>query len=144
DVGMHRTGVVGAERAVELARAVDAAPGLVFGGVQGYGGHWQHVGDAGARRDAVVEGMALVSDAVEAVEAAGLPVGVRTGGGTGTFTTDLELGVLDELQPGSYALMDREYHDVLDGGPGPAWGQALWVQSTVVSANHDGFVTLDA
>ena len=148
DVGLHRTGVVGPEQAAELAVLVASTPGLAFGGVQAYGGHWQHVDDPEARRAAVAKGMVAVTDAVEAIEAAGLTVGVRSGGGTGTLAADLELGVLDELQLGSYALMDREYRDALAGDPGLGdggdWGQALWVQSTVVSANHDGFVTIDA
>ena len=148
DVGLHRTGVVGPERAAELARLVASTPGLAFGGVQAYGGQWQHIDDPDVRRDAVGKGMAVVADAVDAIEAEGLEVGVRSGGGTGTLAADLELGVLDELQLGSYALMDREYRDALgrdpDLGDGGDWGQALWVQSTVVSANHEGFVTVDA
>lgn len=39
DVGMHRCGVASAEEALELARLVQASPGLTLRGLQGYEGH---------------------------------------------------------------------------------------------------------
>jgi D-serine deaminase-like pyridoxal phosphate-dependent protein len=65
-----------------------------------------------------------------------------TGAGTGTFAIDAELGVLTELQVGSYIFLDREYRDCELAGP--VFEQALWVDSTVVSANTPGMVTIDA
>ncbi|WP_204269572.1 hypothetical protein, partial [Citrobacter freundii] len=53
-----------------------------------------------------------------------------------------ELGVLTELQVGSYIFLDREYRDCELAGP--RFEQALWVDSTVVSANTPGMVTIDA
>jgi hypothetical protein len=50
----------------------------------GCSGHWQHIPDPADRHDAVAAGMALLAAAVEAIEAAGLAVDVRSGGGTGT------------------------------------------------------------
>ena len=64
-----------------------------------------------------------------------------TGGGTGSFAIDAELGVLTELQVGSYLFLDREYGDCeLAGGFEPA----LFVDASVISANHPGMVTIDA
>lgn len=142
DVGLHRTGVATPEAAAELAARV----GERFRGVQGYGGHWQHLADPAQRQAAVAEGMQRLTAAVEAIETAGVPVGLRTGGGTGTLPHDLALGVLNDLQPGSYAFMDREYADALAADATP-WRQALFVDTTVISANHAdqlGFVTTDA
>jgi D-serine deaminase-like pyridoxal phosphate-dependent protein len=71
-------------------------------------------------------------------------VDIRSGGGTGTALLDVERGVLNELQVGSYVFMDREYRDALDGDPESAFAQSLTLVTTVVSANQTGFVTVDA
>jgi D-serine deaminase-like pyridoxal phosphate-dependent protein len=139
DVGLHRTGVTSAVVAAELAERL----GERFRGVQGYGGHWQHMADPLARSDAVARGMRFLSECIEAIEARGLAVGLRTGGGTGSLPHDLELGVLNDLQLGSYVFMDREYADALASDDAP-WRQSLFVDTTVISANHDAFVTVDA
>jgi D-serine deaminase-like pyridoxal phosphate-dependent protein len=147
DVGMHRSGVAGPDRAAGLAEQIRAQPSLRLRGVQGYGGHWQHVPDPSARRAAVAEGMVVLSRCAQAVDAGGSGGSrseVRTGGGTGTFAIDRELGVLNDLQLGSYVLMDGQYEDALATDEGPRWDQALFVQATVVSAVHDTFVTVDA
>jgi D-serine deaminase-like pyridoxal phosphate-dependent protein len=144
DVGMHRSGVPDPVRAGRLAEHIRAQPSLRLRGVQGYGGHWQHLPDPSARRAAVAEGMVTLSRCAEAVDAGGSGADVRTGGGTGTFAIDRELGVLNDLQLGSYALMDGQYEDALAADEGPRWHQALFVQATVVSAVHDSFVTVDA
>jgi len=143
DVGLHRTGVAEARDSAALAELIAAQPELRFLGVQGYGGHWQHVADPAERADAVAAGMRRLVECIRAIEGTGLTIDRCSGGGTGTFAVDCELGVLNELQPGSYAFMDQQYADALDGDAAP-WRQALFVQATVVSANHDGFVTVDA
>ena len=66
------------------------------------------------------------------------------GGGTGTLGLDLEIGVLNELQPGSYVFMDREYRDALGEDPEGRFAQSLTLVTTVISANHDGYVSVDA
>ena len=59
---------------------------------------------------------------------------VVTGGGTGSFAIDAELGVLTELQAGCYIFLDREYAIANSGGP--AFEPALFVDASVVSAKH--------
>jgi len=144
DVGLGRTGVTGPDQAVALVRRIAAHPGLRFAGVQGYAGHAQHLADRASRVTAVHEGNRRLRAVVDALEADGHRVGLRTGGGTGTSGPDLELDVLDELQAGSYVFMDREYRDALAGDPDGAFGQSLLVTTTVVSDNRSGFVTVDA
>ncbi len=143
DVGLGRTGVTSAPGAVAVARAALDA-GLIVAGVQGYGGHLQHVAGRAARREATAAATARLADAVAALSAAGVGVGLVTGGGTGTAGLDAELGVLSEVQPGSYAFMDREYRDALGDDPEGRFAQSLFVDATVVSANHEGHVTIDA
>jgi D-serine deaminase-like pyridoxal phosphate-dependent protein len=68
-----------------------------------------------------------------------------TGGGTGSFLIDVELGVLTELQVGSYIFLDREYGECeLAVGDAPEFEPALFVDATVISANAAGMVTVDA
>jgi D-serine deaminase-like pyridoxal phosphate-dependent protein len=143
DVGLHRTGILDGDIAARAAAQIEAAPSLQFLGVQAYGGHWQHIADRRARRDAVVEGMERAVALVERIERVA-PVARRTGGGTGTFVDDCRLRFLNDLQPGSYVFMDRQYNEALAGDPDHGWEQSLFVRSTVVSANHGGWVTIDA
>ncbi|RRN61728.1 DSD1 family PLP-dependent enzyme, partial [Caulobacter sp. 602-1] len=82
---------------------------------------------------------------VAELTAAGLAPPVVTGGGTGTHVFDLASGVYTELQAGSYAVMDVEY-DACGAPDGQSWAfePALFIASTVVSANHKSHVTVDA
>jgi D-serine deaminase-like pyridoxal phosphate-dependent protein len=70
---------------------------------------------------------------------------IVTGGGTGSYAIDAELGVLTELQAGSYIFLDREYGDCeLAAGDAPVFEPALFLDATVISANAAGMVTVDA
>jgi D-serine deaminase-like pyridoxal phosphate-dependent protein len=144
DPGMGRTGVHDAAQAVEVFRAISAHANLKLLGVQCYGGHWQHMEGANARAAAVADGMAHLKAVIAALRQAGADIGVVTGGGTGSFEADAAQGVLTEVQPGSYAFMDREYRDALKDDPDGAFEQALAIAATVVSANHPKWVTVDA
>src|SRR5215831_7096668 len=95
DVGLGRTGVSTPAAAVALAKQIAGRPSLRLAGVQGYGGHWQHMVGAAERRTAVEGGMARLSATVEALRTSGYRVSLITGGGTGTFSADVALGVLN-------------------------------------------------
>ncbi len=144
DVGTGRTGVSGIEPALEVARTIAAQPNLRLIGVQGYGGHWQHMEGANARASATAGGMARLSAVISALRNAGAEIRVVTGGGTGTFEADAAQGVLNEVQPGSYAFMDREYREALKSDPDGEFEQSLTIAATVISVNHPRWVTLDA
>jgi D-serine deaminase-like pyridoxal phosphate-dependent protein len=144
DPGMGRSGVHDAAQALAVWRAISAQPNLKFLGVQCYGGHWQHIEGANTRAAAIADGMAYLSGVIAALRDAGAPVGVVTGGGTGSFAADAAQGVLTEVQPGSYAFMDRDYRDALKADPDGAFEQALTIVATVISANHPQWVTVDA
>lgn len=144
DPAMGRTGVHDAAQAVEVFRAVEARPNLSLLGVQCYGGHWQHMEGANARAAAIADGMVYLTTVIAALRRAGAEIGVVTGGGTGSFEADAAQGVLNEVQPGSYAFMDRQYRDALKADPDGAFEQALAIAATVISINHPKWVTLDA
>lgn len=144
DVGLGRTGVTGPGAALEIAARVDSTPSLQFGGVQGYAGHAQHMAGRDLRRRAVGSATDRLSTVIDALESAGHDVALRTGGGTGTGLLDIEQGVLNELQMGSYVFMDREYRDALGSDPESVFAQSLTLATTVISTNQTGFVTVDA
>lgn len=145
DPGIRRTGVASAEAAVALARRIAEAPGLAYGGVQFYCGAQQHIQDFAKRREAIADRTAYLETVLEALEAAGLKPAVVTGGGTGTHAIDAALGVLTELQVGSYIFMDREYGACdLDGTGTAPFRTALLVDATVISANAPALSTVDA
>lgn len=144
DVGLMRTGILGIAEARALAAHIAGYPSLTLIGVQGYGGHWQHIQGFDARRDRVRSGMDTLARVVDALRGDGHRIDLVTGGGTGTAQADLELGVLNELQPGSYVFMDAEYADALGNDPDGRFRTSLWVSSQVVSVNAEHIVTVDA
>lgn len=141
DPGVHRTGVTSPKAAVAVARTI-AECGLKLGGVQFYCGSEQHIQSAVERRAALSAKTDYLKTVLAALRGAGIGVSVVTGGGTGSFAIDAELGVLTELQVGSYIFLDREYRDCELGGP--AFEASLFVDASVISANMPGRVTIDA
>ncbi|MGE0596677.1 MAG: DSD1 family PLP-dependent enzyme [Hyphomonadaceae bacterium] len=145
DPGIRRTGVGSPEAAVTLARAIADAPTLRFAGVQFYCGAQQHIEDYAERRTAIVERTDYLRAVIEALAAAGLKPEVVTGGGTGTHEIDADLGVITELQAGSYVFMDSQYNDcALREADARPFETALMIDAHVVSANSQGMATLDS
>jgi D-serine deaminase-like pyridoxal phosphate-dependent protein len=130
---------------VTLARAIKEAPSLRYSGVQFYCGREQHVPSFEERREKVMRRFDYLKTVLAALADAGAPASVVTGGGTGTHVIDAELGLLTELQAGSYVFMDRQYLDceILGQGAEP-FATSLFIDSSVISANAEGMATIDA
>jgi D-serine deaminase-like pyridoxal phosphate-dependent protein len=145
DPGLRRTGVADAEAAVALAHTIAASASLRYRGVQIYCGSEQHIEAFADRREALAARTEKLRAVIAALAAAGFAPGIVTGGGTGSHAIDAELGVLTELQAGSYIFMDRQYNDcALTTGNARAFETALFIDARIVSANHLGLATLDA
>ena len=145
DPGIRRTGVPSPEAALALAKRIADAPSLHFAGVQYYCGVQQHIESYADRRGAIAERTDYLRSIVDALKAAGLTPEIVTGGGTGTHHIDGELGVLTELQAGSYAFMDKQYNDCdLDGQGRKPFETSLFVDAHVISANSASMATIDA
>lgn len=144
-VGLNRTGAPTVESAAALAEHVAALPALRLCGLQCYAGHVQHIEDFGAREAEALLVMERVRQARDAIAQTTGPLGIITGGGTGSYDIDTEAGVFTDLQVGSYVFMDVQYNAVTrrDGTSGP-FRTSLFVQSTVISANVAGRATTDA
>ncbi len=144
-IGTNRTGVSSIADAVILAREIVRRPSLVLAGLQCYAGDIQHIADCTLRERKAAEVAAHVEEARRAMaQVTGSP-GIVTGGGTGTYDHDSGCGVFTDIQVGSAIFMDVEYSAVMrrDGTAGP-FRTALFVQSTVISANVAGAATIDA
>ena len=141
DPGLGRTGIA-AENAVPLVQFVAQARGLEYSGLQCYAGQAQHMESANERRSASLAVLKELGALRDRLAAMGLAPNIISGGGTGTFDIDPDARVLTELQVGSYVFMDRQYNDVWSARP--PFETALFVQTTVISANRTGLATTDA
>lgn len=145
DPGIRRTGVPSAEAALALAQRIGAADALRFAGVQFYCGAQQHIESYADRLGAITDRTDYLRGVVETLKGAGFAPEVITGGGTGTHQIDAELGLLTELQAGSYVFMDKQYNDCdLDGEGGKPFETSLFVDAHVISANSSSMATIDA
>ena len=109
NVGMDRTGVAPGRPALEIARAIDRAPGLRLAGIMGYEGHvltaWP---DEEKRAGTMAAGAGLI-ESRRLIEADGMAVGIVSGGGSGNYMFAASLDGLTELQAGGACLMDPFY-----------------------------------
>lgn len=138
DIGMLRCGVEPGKPALELAQHIQATPGLRFHGLQGYDGHLQLLPDLEEKKRRCLEGMEKLVGTRRLLEQNGIPVSLVTGAGTGTWEWVSSYPGVDEIQPGSFLLMDCAYQAVR-----PEFGCSLSVLTTVVS-RRPGWFVLDA
>lgn len=139
DVGDHRTGASSVKQAIEIAQSVEGSANLRLRGIQGYSGRSAHGANAEERKRTSDAAFEIAIKARDAFVLAGLSTEVLTGGSTGTWDIDTLRPEVTEIQAGSFVLMDMEYERV-----GVPFRHVLRVLATVVSANHDAFVTVDA
>jgi 3-hydroxy-D-aspartate aldolase len=137
DCGAGRCGVTTTPDVVEIARAIDQAPGLKFAGLQAYQGAMQHMDSYQDRKEKIDIAVAQVSQAVEALKAVGLECDIVGGGGTGSYYFESNSGVYNELQCGSYAFMDADYGRILDENGNRIdqgeWQNAMFLLTQVMS-----------
>ena len=137
DCGAGRCGVTTSEAVVKIAKAIEAAPGLKFTGIQAYQGAMQHIDKYEDRKAKLDTAIAMVKDAVEALKVAGLEPELVSGGGTGSYYFESNSGVYNELQCGSYAFMDADYGRILDKDGNRIdhgeWENALFILTSVMS-----------
>jgi D-serine deaminase-like pyridoxal phosphate-dependent protein len=128
NVGLPRCGCPPDEagRLADLARSRR----LDVRGVMGYEGHAVGLEDRAERARQVAASMDKLTKAHGDVGGE-----LITAGGTGSY--DLNTWA-NEIQAGSYALMDSAY-----GKLGLPFGQALTVLATVISVNRDGWAVAD-
>ena len=127
NVGLSRCGVA-PELAGQLADTARKA-GMTVRGVMGYEGHLMMISDDEKRKTRVTESMKLLTRAAKDVGGE-----IVSAGGTGTWDMHDDTGI-NELQAGSYALMDTHYAQLKI-----PFVQACFVLGTVISKSKDWLV----
>jgi D-serine deaminase-like pyridoxal phosphate-dependent protein len=138
DIGMHRCGVQPGAPAVSLGQQVAASPNLQLAGLMGYEGHLVMVADAKEREAKVKQALAPLQETRELFQARGLPVGIVSGGGTGTYDISGANPPMTEIEAGSYVVMDASYVKVR-----PEFETALTILSMVISRPAPNRVVTD-
>lgn len=129
EVGLPRCGCA-VEAAGPLADAARAA-GLTVRGVMGYEGHLMMVADPAERTSRVERSMTKLLEAHAAVGG-----DIVSAGGTGTYAVNTWA---NEIQAGSYLLMDTQYATLE-----VPFRIALGVVATVISVSRKGWFVVDA
>ncbi|QQA43012.1 D-TA family PLP-dependent enzyme [Pelagovum pacificum] len=130
DTGAERCGVTSPEKAVELARRIDAAPNLTFGGIMTYP----------PKRDTAGTQEKL-SAIVTAMTDAGLPPETVSSGGSPDMWRAHEAPVATEYRVGTYVYNDRS---LVEAGTCAIDDCALTVLVTVVSVPSADRAVIDA
>ncbi len=148
DCGAGRCGVTTSQDVVNIAKLIDAAPGLKFAGIQAYQGAMQHLDLYQDRKEKIDIAVDMVRDAVTALQSQGLECDIIGGGGTGSYYFEGNSGVYNELQCGSYAFMDADYGRILDKNgkriDAEEWENALFILTSVMSHTKEDKAIVDA
>lgn len=128
DTGAKRNGVQTAEEALDLARRIDAAPGLRFRGLMTYPPKGGNAGD-------------WLTEAKATIEATGIAVPEISSGGSPDLYSAHEVAGVTEHRPGTYIYSDRMQ---VGFGLGSLEDCALTVLATVASRPTPGRAVLDA
>lgn len=142
--GLQRTGCADNQAAIRVAKRIDKSNSLQFGGIQAYAGHLQHIADLTERQRQDENEIRPINELRGQLEQAGILVPKITGAGTGTHAIDAASGLFSELQCGSYIFMDVDYWRIDLRGTEPPFEPALFVRTSVISANGRDHVTTDA
>ena len=139
DSGLRRCGLEPGPACLELAKKVEALPGLKFRGLMTYYGNiW---GTERERRDEAGRVATRVGQALKAFAEARMPVPIVSGGSTPSAHLSHEIPGITEIRPGTYAYNDLNtfYQGVcgLDDC-------AARVVATVVSTAVQGRAMIDA
>ena len=146
NMGGNRCGVEPGAPAAALARLVARTASLDFAGLQAYHGSAQHLRGWQERQGAIAQAAEKAQASREAIERDGIPCGIVSGAGTGSFEFEAASGVWNELQCGSYIFMDADYGRNLDRGGGPIgeFEPSLFVWAQVMSRPNEERAILDA
>lgn len=131
DIGMNRGGVQPGKPVADLAEIISATKSLRLDGLQSYEGHIVTLPDYDERKKRVEEDMRPLLETKANLEQKGFSV-IISSGGTGTYDITGSLEGIDELQCGSYVLMDSAYKTIR-----PEFLNARYILATVISKRGD-------
>lgn len=140
DIGMKRCGVQPGSEALKLAKAIQAAPELLFRGLMGYEGHVLNLKPPEAKTAACAQALDLLVKTRDLLHANGIPVEIVSAGGTGSYQLTTSFPGITEVQAGGGIFMDAMYRHAFGVDD---LGYALTILSTVTS-RQAGHVVVDA
>lgn len=138
DVNTGRSGVTTPGAALELANLIRELDSVELVGLHGYAGHAQ-VRPVDQRPGLNAPAMEVLKETIDLLEEHNHELKYISGGGTGSVQLDVEAGILNEVQAGSFLLMDTAYRDA-----GTPFENALFCLSTVISRPEPGRAVCDA
>lgn len=139
DLGMRRVGVQDPDHAVRLAHRIERETNLRYAGVMFYPGHIKGpVPEQGVALDRLRNDLGAV---LHALDSAGLPAAIVSGGSTPTAGGSGEVEGMTEIRPGTYVYNDRI---TVATGACTRDDCALTVLATVVSTAVPGQAVVDA
>lgn len=143
--GLKRQGIANGQPAVDLAKMIMKSSNIQLEGFMAYSGYASHTKTFAARRRKSELDLTGVNETIALAKRSGLPIGIVSGGSTGTYNIDKGLG-LTELECGSYVFMDSIYNAI--GGESNEeiysdFDTAMTVLVTVDNKHHAGQVSTD-
>ena len=139
DMGLGRVGVQTPDDVVTLARNAASREGVTFRGVLFYPGHIRM--EMAEQASSLAAVASRLGATLEALEKAGLPPEIVSGGSTPTLWHSHLISGLTEIRSGSCIYFDRE---ALDVGVAGMEDLAYTVMATVVSTSVPGRAVVDA
>lgn len=140
DVGMHRSGLpVGSSMLLQIAQQINASKHLTLLGLQGYEGHAVQQDNRNDRAAMARRSLEQLQEERSRLNEGGFGDLKLSGGGTGTYDLASFEDGIDEVQAGSYVLMDRRYGEL-----GLPFDNALFVCATVISKTSGSHAVLNA
>ena len=131
DIGMRRGGVQPGKPVLDLAEIISGTPGIRFEGIQSYEGHIVTLKDYDERTRRVEQDLKPVIETKKLLEQKGIQT-IVSSGGTGTYDITGRIEGIDELQCGSYVLMDTAYKKIR-----PEFENARFILATVISDQQE-------
>ncbi len=136
DIGMNRGGVLPGQAVYDLAEKISSCKGLSLDGLQSYEGHIVTLENYEERKKQVEAAMGPLMETRRELETMGYNIFISSGG-TGTYDITGQIEGIDELQSGSYALMDSVYKKIR-----PEFQYARYILTTVIS-KRGNTITVD-
>ena len=145
DPGMGRTGIETGDKTLQLVRHISESNSLNLSGLQMYAGNCMHIEGFSKRKQKYAHLLSKGVETLALLDEAGIVIPVVSGGGTGTYNMESDLGLINELQAGSYAFMDIEYRDIggVDSEQFLDFGVSLFVLVTAISQPQSKLITVD-
>jgi D-serine deaminase-like pyridoxal phosphate-dependent protein len=112
DTGTERAGVQPGEPVLALARVIKRHPALDLAGVMTWEGHTTRIADPDTKRRAIEGAVGRLVDSAELCRAVGIPIGIVSCGGTGTFETSAGVPGVTEIQAGGGIFGDVRYRTI--------------------------------